>query len=359
MKKGISILLAGMMVLALSACSSKNDSGNDPQTNAPAAETETLAEGEETGGADYSQYTIGCVQPGPEEYYQTFFDRIEEAAKHAGFQVQTLLSEYSTETEMNNVEDLISRGVDAIAIFPLTSDSAQIITQICNEADVPIFIVTTECAEGEGIPTAAIGNSFYDMGYLNGTWLIDNLDQVGGEAKVLELQGALGTGIGDEITRGFEEATKDTASIEIVYQTDCQWDRASAISALEDQISAGTEFNVVFVHNEDMCGGVVSVLEEKGLADKVLVMTQNGSDSGFEMLDAKQIAMTVTNSPSLVAGETVVAMMKYFDGALTDADKDIDAAVYSVDQSNYQNEDTITWDVSWAIDFVDGYLAAK
>ncbi len=309
--------------------------------------------------SDYSQYTIGLVQPGPENYYQTFFDRIAAAAELAGFETQTLLSEYDAGTELNNVEDLIASGVDAIAIFPLTSDSAQQISKICNDAEMPVFIVTTECAEGEGVPNAAIGNSFYDMGYKNGEWLIEHLDDVGGEAKVLELQGSLGTGIGDEITRGFEAATGDNENITVVYQTDCHWVRDEAITALEDQISAGTDFNVVFVHNEDMCGGVVSVLEENNMLDSVLVMTENGSDDGFEMLDQKQIAMTVTNSPSLVAGETVVAIMKYFDGVLTEDDADIDAAVYAVDQSNYDDPDTVTWDPSWAENLVEEYLASK
>ena len=366
-KKLLCVLMAAAMVVALAACGNSQGGGDDAAAPAPSAGTETpagddqAAAGDDQAAApagDYSQYTIGCVQPGPENYYQTFFDRIEEAAQHAGFQTQTLLSEYSTETEMSNVEDLISRGVDAIAIFPLTSDSAQSITQICNDADMPVFIVTTECADGSGVPNAAIGNSFYDMGYLNGEWLISHLDEVGGSAKVLELQGALGTGIGDEITRGFEEAIAGNDNIEIVFQTDCQWDRATAISNLEDQISAGTDFNVVFVHNEDMCGGVVSVLEENNLADSVMVITQNGSDDGFEMLDAKQIAMTVTNSPSLVAGETVVAIMKYFDGSL-EANADIDAGVYAIDQTNYSDPDTVTWDVSWANNLVDQYLASK
>lgn len=374
MKKLICMILALVLVFALAACgdnSSNNNNAGTPNTNdtpanndpsggndTPPADGANGGEGDGPAAADYSQYMIGIIQPGPENYYQTFTDRIVAAAELAGFQTQTLLSQYDPSADLSNTEDLISAGVDAIVIFAVNSDSAQQVTQICNDANMPVFLVTTENGAGPGVPTASIGNSFYDMGYANGEWLIAHLDEVGGTANVLELQGQLGTGIGDEITRGFEAATANNANINIVYQQDCVWDRAQAISALEDQISAGTDFNVVFVHNEDMCGGVVSVLEENGMLDDILVMTQNGSDDGFAMLDAKQIAMTVTNSPSLVGGETVVALMKYFDGTL-EANADIDAAVYAVDQTNYSDPNTVTWDLSWAESLVSAYLSSK
>ena len=94
----------------------------------------------------------------------------------------SMLSEYSTEKEMSNVEDLIAQGVDAIVIFPLTSDSAQEVTKICNAANMPVFIITTEIAEGDGVETCSITNDFFAMGKADGEWLIDNFE---GSAKIL------------------------------------------------------------------------------------------------------------------------------------------------------------------------------
>lgn len=361
-KKAISLVLSLVMVLTLAVGCSANaakttTAATEAQTQATtAAAADTTAAAETTAAVkvDYSDITIGAVQPGPENYYQTFFDRIQESAEHAGMSITTLLSEYSTEKELSNVEDLIAQGVDCIAIFPLNSDSAQQIAQICNEADMPLFLITAEASEGPGVVTCSVKNDFFDMGYMNGEWLVANFE---GPAKILEVQGALGTGIGDNITAGFAEAIKAREDLEVVYQKDCVWDRAQAISFVEDQISAGTEFNVVFVHNEDMCGGVVSVLVENDMLDDVMVITQNGSDDGFKMLDAQQIACTVTNSPSLVAGETIVRIMQYFDGTLKDSV--VDAGIFAIDQSNYKNPETITWDVSWALNLVDAYIASK
>lgn len=305
---------------------------------------------------DYSQYTIGIVQPGPEDYYQSLTDRVVACADYVGFNTTTLLSEYDATKELTNVEDLISQDISAIVTQPLTSASAQTICQMCNEAGVPIFIVNATVDEGEGVPTAVVGTSFYDMGYLDGEWLKSNMDKVNGDtAKVIEIQGVLGQGVADEITRGFDASISEADNIDIAYRTDCQWDRATAIAAIEDQITAGTDFNVVFSHNEDMTRGVVETLAENNLTDQVVVITQNGSDTGFQMFEEGLIEATVSNSPALVAGETIKAIIENIRGNLTPG-SEIMADVYTITQDDYKDPETVTWDASWGIALVEDYL---
>ena len=115
---------------------------------------------------------------------------------------------------------------------------------------------------------------------------------------------------------------------------------------------------VVFSHNEDMTRGVVDTLAENGLTDSVVVITQNGSDTGFGMLEEKMIQATVSNSPALVAGETIIAIMKNIAGEL-EPGGEIMADVFTITQDNYTDPDTITWDASWGIALVDKYLAGN
>ncbi len=362
MKRIMSLAVLGAMALSMVACGSggkeEDASSESVSSSSPIVDASSQSVEDDSAEIDYNQYTIGIVQPGPEDYYQSLTDRVVAAAEHVGFKTTTLLSEYDQSTELSNVEDLITLDVDAIVTQPLTSASAQTICQMCNEADVPIFIVNATVDEGAGVPTAIVGTSFYDMGVLDGEWLITNMAKVSGDkAKVIEIQGVLGQGVADEITRGFAASIENEDNIEIVYQTDCQWDRATAIAAIEDQITAGTDFNVVFVHNEDMTRGVVDTLAEKGLTDSVLVITQNGSDTGFGMLEEGLIEATVSNSPALVAGETIIAIMKNISGNL-EPGGEIMADVFTITQDNYTNPDTITWDASWGIALVDDYMAS-
>jgi ribose transport system substrate-binding protein len=268
--------------------------------------------------------------------------------------VTTLLSQYSAETEIANVEDLISRGVDAIACFSTSSDTAQIDAQLCNEANIPLFLMSSTAAEGEGVPACTIGNSFYDMGKLDGDWLNDNFE---GSAKILEIQGQLGQGIAEEISRGFADGIAANSDFEIVSQNTANWKRDEAISLTEDALSSGLDFNVIFVHNEDMCAGVINVLEENDMLGTISVITQNGSDVGIELIQDGKVLATCANPPSQVGGDVVVQIMKYFDGE--EIPEVFDSPVFMIDASNVNDPDLVTWDKKWAIARVDEYLASK
>lgn len=274
------------------------------------AEAASAADGAVKGKGGY-KYSLGVIQPGPEFYYQTFADSVQTAAEYAGMNVTILLSQYSAETEIANIEDLISQGVDAIACFSTSSDTAQMDAQKCNEANIPLFLMSSTAAEGPGKPVCVIGNSFYGMGATNGEWVLANIKE---PANILEIQGQLGQGIAEEISRGFAETIASNTDLKIVSQKTANWKRDEAIAITEDALASGLDFNMIFVHNEDMCAGVVSVLEENGMLDKIKVITQNGSDPGIEMIKAGKVLSTCANPASFVGGDVVVQILKYFDG---------------------------------------------
>ncbi|MDL2236970.1 sugar ABC transporter substrate-binding protein [Christensenellaceae bacterium OttesenSCG-928-K19] len=369
--KTIAIVLVLLLAVTLFGACSPGTTTEEPADNAAtqeaapeateetpaetAATEETPAEGDaaESGGGGYD-YHLGVIQPGPESYYQNYADSVKAAAEYAGMKVTSLLAEYSAETEIANVEDLISQGVDAIAVFSVASDTAQVDAQLCNEADIPLFLMSSTASEGTGVPTCTIGNSFYDMGKMDGDWVVENME---GEVKVLEIQGALGQGVAELHSEGFADAIAARDDIEVVYQQTANWVRADAIAITEDSLMSDLDFNMVFVHNEDMCAGVVSVLEENGEIGNINVVTMNGSNDGIQMIKDGKILATCANPPSYVGGDVVVQIMKFFDGA--DVPATFDSPTFMIDSGNASAPDLVTWDKEWAIARVDEYLASK
>ncbi len=328
-------------------------SAAESASEAPASESASaVAAGEPKGVGGYD-YSLGVIQPGPEFYYQTFADSVRLGAEHAGMTVTILLSQYSAETEISNVEDLISQGVDAVACFSVNSETAQIDAQLCNEANIPLFLMSSTVGEGAGKPVTTVGNSFYEMGAKDGEWVVANITE---PANILEIQGQLGQGIAEEISRGFEETIASNPDLKIVKKDTANWKRDEAIAMTEDAISSGLDFNLVFVHNEDMCAGVVSVLEENDLLNNpVKVISQNGSDPGIEMIKAGQLLATCANPASYVGGDVVVQILKYFDGQEVPAV--YESPVFIIDSANVNDPDLVTWDTKWSVARVDEYFA--
>lgn len=323
----------------------------------PKAEKATPAEPAEEASVETSNYDIflGIIQPGPEFYYQQLTDAMTAAAEYAGMDVSSLISEYSAEKELANVEDLLAQGVDVIIMFSVSGDAAQIAAQICNEAGTPLFIVGGSAAEGPGVVTSSIKNDFFDMGEMAGEWVAANFE---GPAKVADIQGLLGANIAEEISRGFAAGIASRDDMEVVHTIEASWDRAQAIAATEDLLASDLDFNLIFVHNEDMAAGVIGILEEDGaLNNGVQVVTQNGSDDGFKFIREGKLLMTVSNSSTYVGGDAIVQILKYLDGKYVEPVWN--APVFPIDATNVDDPNQITWDIEWAIQRVDEYLASK
>ena len=343
--KILSLVIVFCLTLALLVgCAPKTE--EVPAATEPAAgETTTEAP---AASSNY-EISLGVIQPGPEFYYQQLTDAMTLAAEYAGMEVTSLISEYSAEKELANVEDLISQGVDAIIMFSVSGDAAQIAAQVCNEADIPFFTVGGTASDGPGVVTSSIKNDFFEMGQKDGIWLAENFE---GEAKIADIQGLLGADIAEAISRGLVDGISSRDDMEVVFQTPADWDRAKAIKITEDLLASDLDFNVIMVHNEDMAAGVVSVLKEAGVLNNgVQVITQNGSPPGFDMIRAGEIMATVSNSSTYVGGDAIVQIMKYLDGM--DVEPVWNAPVFAVDATNVDDPNQVTWDMEWATQRVD------
>jgi len=358
--KVIAIIVAAILAVALlTACAPQAPAETSaPATEAPAT-TAAATEAPETaeapagpkgpGGYDFE---LGIIQPAEHFYYQQFADATKQAAEYCGMKVTIAQSLGDPLKEVANIEDFISKGVDAIAMFSLASDVAQQGAQKCNAADIPLFLMSSVNGEGPGTVVCTIGNSWTEMGKYDGDYLAE---KVTGALNVLEIQGALGQGIAEGISEGFAEGIKARDDIKIVFQKTAGWNRDDAIKITEDQIAAGLDFNCIFVHNEDMCAGVVSVLKENDMLDKVTVITQNGSPDGFTMIQAGEVIATCANPPPLVASDVVVQVLKYFDGV--PVPETYDTPTFIIDASNVNDPNTPSWDIKWATKSVDEYFA--
>ena len=370
MKKIIALAICVLMVVAVFAACAQQEPAPaeepaeqaetvepEPEAEEPAeepapAEEEPAPAEEEPAELPTYDLHIGLIQPGPEDYYANYANSVTAAAEHCGMTVTTLLTEYDPAKEIQNYEDLIAQGVDAIACFTVGSDTAQVGAQLCNEADIPLFLMSSVAAEGEGKVTCTIGNSFYDMGYMDGEWVAKNFPE---DVKYVEIQGALGQGIAELHSQGFADALEENGkTAELVFQQTANWTRADAISITEDVISAGKDFNLIFVHNEDMCAGVISVLEENNLLGEISVVTLNGSPDGVQMIKDGKVLATCANPPSYVGGDVVGQIIDWYNGEPMD-EKVYDSPVFMIDSTNVNDPDLVTWDVEWAINRVDEY----
>ena len=99
--------------------------------------------------------TIGFINAGPDDYYAAFGDALVVLAKANGAEVIELNSNYSSETELANCQDLIVKGVDAIAVITAGAAGSAATIKAANDAGVPIFFIVGQPEVEEGLLSAA------------------------------------------------------------------------------------------------------------------------------------------------------------------------------------------------------------
>lgn len=266
---------------------------------------------EKDSGKNDKEFNVGFVQTGPEFYYQRQADGFKAAMETAGVNTTVLNSEGNAEKERANIELLVTKNVDAIAMFATSSNGAQQAAQLCNDADIPLFLLAAPAADGPGKVASTISYSWEEMGRQIGNWIVNNYPQ---ETNVAIIEGIAGQEIANLISKGCEDALKNSG-IEVIAKQPADWDRLKAMAVMQDMLTANLDIDIVYVHNEDMAAGVVQVLKESNkLNNPIKVVSNNGSPEGIEMIKDGDLLATCANSPSYEGAVAAITIYDYLNG---------------------------------------------
>ncbi len=381
MKKTLVILLTLAIVFSLLACAPA------PVTSTPADEpSESPAEQESQAPAENQEPSdeagplagkkLAFINAGPDDYYAAFGNAFVAVAKAYGAtDITEVNSEYKADKELANVQDMISAGVDAIAVISANAAGSAVAIAEANAANVPIFYCggRPELKEGSTIQ-GHVTDSFIQMGYLAGQWVAENYP----DAKCVTIPGQLGQRMAEGEVVGFKMALQEAGMEELKVLASGGWQKELTIPIMEALVDSGEEFDVVFAANDETAFGVIQVLKERGITIKqypddgkegVVVVSNNGKDTGWEAMTAGELAISVPNPPSLTADLCVQQMVAYFGGEEYEPYIQISPSII-LDATN--TDKGISWDLDtymqqradnvfvWALaDYEKAYLQIK
>lgn len=384
MKKTLVILLIAAMVFSLVACT--------PAATTPPAEEKSQAPAEDTAETPTEEAAepeastedagplagkkLAFINAGPDDYYAAFGNAFVAVAKSYGCtDITEVNSEYKAEKELANVQDMISAGCDAIAVISANAAGSAAAIAEANAAGVPIFYCggRPELQEGSSIQ-GHVTDSFIQMGYLAGEWVAENYP----EAKCVTIPGQLGQRMAEGEVVGFKMALQEAGMEELKVLASGGWQKELTIPIMEALIDSGEEFDVVFAANDETAFGVIQVLKERGITIKqypddgkegVVVVSNNGKDTGWDAMVAGDLAISVPNPPSLTADLCVQQMVAYFGGTAYEPYIQISPSII-LDATN--TDKGISWDLdtymqqrvgnvfTWALaDYEASYMAIK
>ena len=172
-RKYLSIVLVALF--AFTACSLEGEDNN--------TSTENKTESKET--ADKKTDENMKIGVSLSTLNNPFFVSIREGIEEgAGDDAETVISDAQNDssTQSNQVEDLITQGVDLIIINPVDSTAIASSVEKANEANIPVICVDRGTDSGEIVSFIASNN--VEGGKLAGEYI---LEKVGEDAEVVQL----------------------------------------------------------------------------------------------------------------------------------------------------------------------------
>ena len=149
-KRILSMMLTVVMIMSMAVLSG---CGNSSEKKEDSKEEKT------------DEYKIGfSVSTLSNPFFVTMSDAADAKAKEMGIKIETLDAEDSSETQAQQVEDLILKEVDLMIINQVDSDAIGTSIMACNDADIPVITVSRMANSGEVVQHLDIDN--YSAKYL-------------------------------------------------------------------------------------------------------------------------------------------------------------------------------------------------
>lgn len=330
MNKRIRSFLVGIltvtMLFGLTACSQPDGTDNQPAAESDAASPASdesaavsVSTGDRVEPKNGSTYKIGYSNNIlVYNSWITLEAKLSEFCGDKGWEYVVTDANGDISKQISDMEDLAAQNCDLI--FVNTTDPEMLTPTINAVVDggTPVIALDNVLSdEAELLTTITADNR--QNGILVGEWVAG---KISGPIKAVIVSGIKGEHVCELRRQGVLQGITESrlmsdgeASIEIVAQIYTDWYADTSISGMEDVLARNIDFNVIISEADVMALPVYSLLEERGMADKILfASTADAQKEALEVIQSTDNYATGLNSFVQQAEIAVGCAQQYFDG---------------------------------------------
>ena len=256
-------------------------------------------------------YTIGLsLSTLNNPFFVTLRDGAQAAADAAGVELIVVDAQDDSAREATNIEDLIQRGVDALLVNPTDADAIVPSIERANAAGIPVFTIDRAASGGEIVSHIASDN--VAGGRMAAEFLCTAL---GGQGKVVELEGIAGTSAARDRGQGFNEyMSSECTGVEIVARQTANFNRAEGLTVFENILEAQPVIDGVFAHNDEMILGAIEAAKAANRAGEIVFVGFDAVDDAVAAVEAGDLAATVAQQPSEMGRLGIETAVQHLNG---------------------------------------------
>lgn len=251
---------------------------------------------------DTSKRLVLIVKTRNNPFFSPMIEAAEAEAKALGLEleVQAPPQETDKEQQFSIVQTVIAKGADAILIAP--ADSKAIVPALKQAQEKGILVINLdnrvdkEAASMEGLELGGyVGADNEEGGRLAGEALAEAL---GGNGKVLMLEGIRGADNAEARKRGFEKGI--AGKLTVAASDTAEWDTEKAYQKCQSLLAVHKDAAGLFCANDKMALGAMQAIQEAGLTGKLKVVGFDNIADVQPHLKSGAMVATIEQHPDLM-----------------------------------------------------------
>ena len=223
----------------------------------------------------------------------------DHAASLDGVTLQIEDAQNDVGKQLNQIQNFVASGVDAIIENPVDTDATVAMSQAAADAGIPLVYVNREPVNVDDLPEnqAFVASDEKESGTLETQEICRLLKEAGKtEAKAVVLMGELSNQAARMRTQDIKDviATPECSFIQIVEEQTANWSRTQAADLMTNWITSGLEFDAVISNNDEMAIGAIQAMKSAGMSmDDVIVGGVDATQDALAAMEAGDLDVTV------------------------------------------------------------------
>ncbi|WP_445619910.1 ABC transporter substrate-binding protein [Kushneria sp. Sum13] len=238
-------------------------------------------------------------------YFVTMQRALQEAANDMGAKLVFTDARHDISKQINDVEDMLQRGIDILLLNPTDSVGIQSAVLSAHDAGVPVVAVD---AQAEGPIDGFVGSKNFDAGYKACHYMGEKLD---GKGKVAILDGIPVVPILQRV-EGCEKALGEFDGIEVVDKQNGHQERSTAMNVTENMLQAHPDLAGIFSVNDVGSLGALVAIQSSG--NDVKLASVDGNPEAVKAMqqpNSPLIAIAAQHPATMVTQALELAVKKY------------------------------------------------
>jgi ABC-type sugar transport system substrate-binding protein len=322
--KRLALLLLRFLLLALVSVPVLGFASNTHAATRAAPSSSTHA----SSPVQQKKYTIGVTLLSLQyPFLVTLAESQKDEAAKQGVNLIQLDPRQKTDTELGQIENLITQKVDLVIMIPVDVDGSIAAAKKLNAAGIPLILLNTKLSPtfvaGGGKYVTYVGSDDVAAGRIEGTFTVKELN---GAGNIIYLVGQYGGASTNLRKQGFLEVLRDYPNIKIVTELEAHGSRAEAKTTMENLLTKYKtgEVQAVITQSDEMALGALSAIQAaKRQSEFKVIMGVDATPDAVNSMRSGGITATVFQDADGQGRESIRTALKVLQGQKVDPIVDI------------------------------------